>query len=283
MNTLPASLVGASAAFDDLANDYDRTFSHRTLGRWLRQSVHSRLRAYTAGDRVIELGCGTGEDALWLAQRGVRVVAIDASAAMLSVAERKLRSAGLADRVRLQQVDLNAPPTDLQRALAGDEPVNNELFDGCLSNFGALNCVGARPALAGAVASVMRPGARLTVVVMGPVCPWEIASFTLRGRLPSACRRRRGRARAPIGDHTVVVDYPTPRRLRRELTPWFRALGTRGIGVLLPPSQLAHLVERRTAAFERLRRWEERIAHLRPAAWLSDHYLLEMERRDDEL
>ncbi len=282
MSALPASLVGASATFDNVANDYDRTFSHRTLGRWLRRSVHSRLRAYTAGDRVIELGCGTGEDALWLARRGVRVVAIDASSAMLSVAERKLRSAGVVDRVRLEHIDLNAPPTDLRRALVGDDWVNGELFDGCLSNFGALNCVSVRPALAGVVASVMRPGARLTVVVMGPVCPWEIASFTFRGRLPSACRRLRGRARARIGDHTVVVDYPTPRRLRSELTPWFRALGTRGIGVLLPPSQLAHLVEQWTPAFDRLRRWEERFAHLRTAAWLSDHYLLEMERRDDE-
>lgn len=299
MSPLSGSPVGHSAAFDEVARDYDRTFSHRVLGRWLRQAVHQHLGAYVAGDRVIELGCGTGEDTLWLAQRGVRVVALDASAAMLSVAAGKLERAGLADHVRLEQIDLNVSPSALRRALAGDSsvttsdtgsvddsdttpvdaPTDDRLFDGCLSNFGALNCVDARPALAAEVASVMRPDAPLTVVVMGPFCPWEIAWFTSRGRLPSACRRWRGRVRARVGDHKLAVDYPTPRRLRRELEPWFRALGARGLGVLLPPTQLAHLVDRWPRASARLRRWENRIAGLPPAAWLSDHYLLQMRRR----
>ncbi len=279
MTLAPASIDAAAAAFDAIAADYDRTFSHRTLGRWLRQAVHRRLHRYTAGDRVVELGCGTGEDALWLAQRGVRVVGLDGSEAMLSEAARKLHSAGVADSVRLQRIDLDASAPDLRDALVGHDSADHELFDGCLSNFGALNCVASRPTLAAAVAGVLRPGARLTVVVMGPVCAWEIASFALRGRLPSACRRLRGRTRAVVGGRPLALDYPTQRRLRRELEPWFRPIGARAIGVLLPPSQLAYLVDRHRILFDRLRRWEDRIAHLPPASWLSDHYLLELERR----
>ncbi len=279
MSPATGSLAGAAGAFDSVAHDYDRTFSHRILGRWLRSAVHQQIHAHAAGDRVIELGCGTGEDALWLAQRGVQVEALDASAAMLSVTEHKLRRAGVADRVRLEQIDLNGDTNRLRAALAGLASSGDQLFNGCLSNFGVLNCVTSRPALAAAVAAVMRPGARLTAVVMGPVCIWEIAAFALRGQLANAGRRLHGRSPVRIGDQTIVVDYPTPRRLRRELHPWFRATTTRAIGVLLPPSQLAHLVDRRLMLFERLRRWEDRIAHLRPASWLSDHYLLELKRR----
>ena len=40
-----------------------------------------------AGRRVIDLGCGTGVTSWWMAQRTMRVVGIDASAAMLAQAE----------------------------------------------------------------------------------------------------------------------------------------------------------------------------------------------------
>lgn len=276
MSAVPDSIGVDSAAFDGVASDYDRTFSHRPLGRWLRQSVHRHLVDYAPGDRVLELGCGTGEDALWLAQRGVHVVGIDASAEMLSAAERKIHLAGLTDRVRLQQVDLNAPPGRLHGALSATR------FDGCLSNFGALNCVADRAALGATVARLLRPAARLTVVVMGPICAWEIAWFTLQGRLPSACRRFRGPTRARVGDHTLEIDYPSPRRLRRELGQHFLAVGARGLGVLLPPTQLAHIVDRRTRTFERLRSWEDRVAGWPLAAWLGDHYVLELQRHEAE-
>jgi ubiquinone/menaquinone biosynthesis C-methylase UbiE len=42
------------------------------------------------GDRVLEIGCGTGVDACFLAERGVRVVACDSSSAMMRVAGRRV-------------------------------------------------------------------------------------------------------------------------------------------------------------------------------------------------
>ena len=47
----------------------------------LRGRVWQTLeRTFTPGQHILELACGTGEDALWLAQRGIQVTATDGSA-----------------------------------------------------------------------------------------------------------------------------------------------------------------------------------------------------------
>lgn len=45
------------------------------------------------GDRVLDVGCGTGRHAIRLAEKGIRVTAIDLSAEMLTVARKAAESA----------------------------------------------------------------------------------------------------------------------------------------------------------------------------------------------
>jgi SAM-dependent methyltransferase len=62
------------------------------------------------GQRVLELGTGTGTTTALMAQRsGLEVVSIDASPAMLRTAGERISKAGLSDRVRFIQHDLNQP------------------------------------------------------------------------------------------------------------------------------------------------------------------------------
>jgi SAM-dependent methyltransferase len=51
--------------------------------------------AGAAGQRVLELGCGTGRVTIPIAQAGVEVCGLDNSPAMLAVAERKAKAEGL--------------------------------------------------------------------------------------------------------------------------------------------------------------------------------------------
>ena len=65
-----ASIAGE--AFDTLAESYDTIFTSTIIGRSQRSVVWAKAAAvFRAGDRVLELNCGTGEDALFLARRGV--------------------------------------------------------------------------------------------------------------------------------------------------------------------------------------------------------------------
>jgi malonyl-CoA O-methyltransferase len=48
-----------------------------------------------AGRRVLEIGCGTGANTEWLAERSASVLAVDFSGEMLRRAEARVRSAGV--------------------------------------------------------------------------------------------------------------------------------------------------------------------------------------------
>ena len=259
----------APAPFDALATGYDRTFSESLLGRLLRDGVHEEMSgAFQAGDLVLDLGCGTGEDARRLAERGVRVVGIDLSAEMIRIAREK--TAGL--DVRLEVGDLSDPSTLWGGAREG-------AFDGAIANFGALNSARSCRAPARSLGRLVRPGGRVFLVVMGRWCPLEWLWFASQGHLGTAFRRVHGSARSSTG----MVYYPTPAELTAEFAGSFEHIRTCGIGVLLPPTSASELVEHHGALFRRAARLERRIRHTAAAARFNDHFLLELRRREDPL
>jgi SAM-dependent methyltransferase len=243
--------------FDALAADYDRRFTATPLGTLLRERVQSRLDArFAPGDRVLELACGTGEDAVHLGRRGIRVLATDASAAMVEKARSKALSAGLETIVETRRLAIEDLST-----LTGP-------FDGAFSNFGGLNCVANPAAVAAVLAGLLRPGAPLLLCVMGPLVPWEWAGFRFR-------RLRRG----GVEWRGITVRYPSPGALRRAFAPAFRPLRLSAVNALLPPTEREAWAGRHPRLLAGLARWERRLEAVPPFPWLADHYLLELARR----
>ncbi len=58
--------------------------------------------------RALDLGCGEGGDAIWLARQGWQVTATDVSAVALERAARHAEKAGVAERIEFQRHDLAA-------------------------------------------------------------------------------------------------------------------------------------------------------------------------------
>ncbi|HEX9732106.1 MAG TPA: class I SAM-dependent methyltransferase [Thermoanaerobaculia bacterium] len=250
--------------FDALAAGYDDAFTAGVLGTRMRAAVRRRLDAcFTGGQHLVELGCGTGEDAVYLAGRGLEVTAIDRSAAMVDAAREKVARAGLADRVHLRHQSIEAWTAD-----------PGGPFDGALSNFGVLNCVDDLAPVARALAASVRSGGRAVLVVMGPLVPWEWLWFLARGRPRDAFRRRR---RGGVAWRGQQVRYPSPRTVRRTFRPAFRARRTSAVGALLPPTYAESWAARHPRLIDGLDRWERRVEC--QLAWLADHYVLELERR----
>ena len=270
-------------AFDAVARTYDQTFSDTPLGRLLRRRVWQRLAStFRPGDEVLELACGTGEDAVWLAQQGVQMTATDASAEMVAIARRKARQASVSDHVSLYQISL-------EEIITGQSPLSSVSstlrsvcngggeYDGVFSNFGGLNNTGAWREVAEALGQLVRRGGRILLVVMGPICPWEIGWHLLHGEWRRAFRRFGGASTAKVGGTTVQVWYPSPRRLRSDFAPWFRHLETESLGLWLPPSYLGHLVAR----WPRLFAWldgVERASGGLAGGW-GDHFIAVFERK----
>jgi len=256
-------------AFDALARDYDAAFTDTLLGRTLRRALWRWLdRAFPAGAHVLELNCGTGEDALHLAGRGVRVLATDASPAMLDVARAKLGNGPLASSVELRAVGIEQLDT-LAARYGG-------ALDGAFSSFGGLNCVADLAGAARALAALLKPGARVVLCVMGLLVPWEWAWFLARGQPGNALRRF-----TPGGTRWrgTTVRYPSIASTRRAFHPQFVARGVGGLGVLLPPTYVNAWAVRHPRLVDGLDRWERRIEEWPVVPWFADHYLLELERR----
>ena len=250
--------------FDDVAADYDATFTDTALGRALRDLVWVRLDgAFAECNRVLDLGCGTGEDALRLAQRGKRVVGIDASTRMVHVARQKARAAGRAARMDFHCV----PMEDLATVLDG------EAFDGVLSNFGAVNCVRDLPALIANIAARLTPGGRLLWVVMGRYVPWEWLWYGLRGDTGKAWRRL---PRGGADWRGLTVSYPTPAEMTRLLSPRFAVSRVSPLRFAFLPSYASGWLQRSPRVLALLRRMEAAVQDRRAA--LSDHYIIEAVR-----
>src|SRR3990172_6277928 len=240
-----------SAPFDSAAPTYDADFTHTPLARALRDIVWERLAAlFPAGARVLELACGTGEDARHLASRGLRVLASDQSEAMLAVAREKC--AGLP--VEFVQLDVRD-----WRLEIGDGGV----FDGVFSNFGGL---------------IVLPGGHLAFVLMGRWCAWEILWHLAHLDLSTALRRlNREGAMARVGGSAMRVYYPTTAALRRAAEPHFRLTRVRPLGLFLPPSYLEPLARRRFFPFRLLAFLDRRIGY---PPW-GDHTLYEFRRNSN--
>jgi SAM-dependent methyltransferase len=248
-----------------MADDYDSRFTHTTIGTLMRKAVWGRCAArFAGGSRVLEMNCGTGEDALWLAQRGVQVFATDASPAMLQVARKKLSDSAAGSSVGFHR-------------LAWEEldSLEEGPFDGVLSNFGGLNCVGDLRAAALALAKKLKTGGTAILCIMGPVVPWEWVWFLAHGDPRRAFRRLRRGGASWSG---IAIHYPSSAKALRSFVPEFRALRVSAIGALLPPPYTEKRLGRYPRIIAALDRVERRCESLWPLPMLADHYLLELER-----
>jgi SAM-dependent methyltransferase len=256
-------------AFDELAADYDATFTATAIGKALRTLVWSRMDiALRGARRVLDLGCGTGEDAVRLACKGTEVVAIDSSPKMLRVARAKAENAGCQALIEFHCASMQ----ELGSVL------DDGGFDGVLSNFGAINCVQDLPGLVRDIGIRLQPGAALLWVMLGRRVPWEWAWYLMRGQPDKAWRRLQ---RDPLSWRGLTIRYPMPSEVVELLAPDFMVERISPLGVALPPTYAAAWLERSAIlrpALMKLETLGQRCSAL--ASW-SDHYMIEAVRKGD--
>ncbi|MCX5387270.1 bifunctional 2-polyprenyl-6-hydroxyphenol methylase/3-demethylubiquinol 3-O-methyltransferase UbiG [Streptomyces sp. NBC_00083] len=109
---------------------------------------------------ALDLGCGNGGDALWLARRGWRVTAADISAVAVERLAALARAHEVERRLTSLQADLQAsfPPGEFDLVCAHYLHTPKE-FD--------------RAAVLRTAAHALRPGGRLLVVDHGSTAPWS--------------------------------------------------------------------------------------------------------------
>lgn len=178
-----------TSPFDVLAPSYCKLWTNTPRGREQRAAVWREIHGlFRTGDRILDLGCGAGDDALHLSGFGVEVFGIDASPKMVEIAwSRGVNASILAIE-------------DLDR-LSGT-------FSGAISNFGALNCLADLAPVAAQLARLVQPAGPVAICLMGRFCfaDWRHVVKRWLGHT-----HWRG----------IDVYYPTSREIRAAFAPYF--------------------------------------------------------------
>jgi SAM-dependent methyltransferase len=161
------------------------------------------------GRRALDLGCGEGADAIWLAEHGWTVIAVDVSTTALTRAREAATSRGVADRIDFVECDLTRElpvgPVDLVSAQFLHSTVAMD-----------------RSAVLRRAAAAVAPGGTLLIVDHAAAPPWAsrlhhhefpTAESVLDGLAldgaqwqPIRVERAERSARGPGGEEATLVD-----------------------------------------------------------------------------
>lgn len=234
---------GAAVAYDALAPAYDAQVRGDD---WIRRRLwEGYARLFRRGQQVLDVSCGTGIDAIFLARRGIRVTGIDISPGMIAQLDAKVAALGLGDRVAARVLDF----ADL-----GDWPAAG--FDGIISAFAGLNTAPDLAPFAADAARLLRPGGRMQLHLLARCSLWEWLGHVAGRRWAAARALPRQRARTFVIGGEPVAHYPwlPGEAYRRFFAPHFALRRAYSFGSLRPPHTQRRLPAPLVGALDRLDR-----------------------------
>lgn len=211
-------------AYDAIAAEYDRQVQ---VDAWMRQVLWEHyLRCLPPGAHVLDVACGTGIDALFLAEQGFYVTGIDLSPAMIARLKIKAEQQNVAERIKAHVMDA----TELASWPSG-------CFDGIISAFAGLNTVPDLDAFATDAARLLQPGGRMILHILNRSSLWEWLSLVRRGRWAEAYHLGQQAERTfQIGDRAVRHRMMRPAETyQRFFAPHFVLYQCYSMGSLRPP------------------------------------------------
>jgi len=257
-------------AFDTIAEEYDKSFTQSIIGKAQRKIVWSYLEKTLDKNKnlnILELNCGTGEDAIWFAKKGHKVLASDISEKMIEITEDKLSNAGLLLTSRTIQIDINKI----------DSSGIKEKFDLVFSNFGGMNCISFNEMekLPSEIKKLLKPEGQFIMVVMPSFCLWEIFYFLLKLNFRKAFRRlsKKGTI-AKLNGTELKTFYFSPTEMKNIFKENFEVLPTKPIGFFIPPSYLGNFFSSKEKMFDTFQKLEQAVKDFSFLSNFSDHFLI---------
>lgn len=262
-NNFLTTSAAVQAFYDKTAEEYNGQMEMSSLQKRIRQSFQQKLlKHFKEGDTILDLGCGTGIDAVFAAQHGIRVVGVEFSAGMLEKARHLVRAAEVEDRVELIQMTIESLH-DLDRGP----------FDGVISNFCCLNHVENLQAVANHLPTILKPSAKCIFTLFNPGCLVESIQKLREGAVRAAVRKLTNRAKL----------YPAPlflyssRKAAAMFAPFFQRIELTAFGMFVLDDGLRRTAVQHPGWTKRMERWDIRCAHAFPFDRICDMYILELE------
>ncbi|KAA2239020.1 class I SAM-dependent methyltransferase [Chitinophaga agrisoli] len=265
----------AQAAFSSQSGVFDALYSGNTIIQYKRERVRQHVLKYLQpGSSILELNSGTGEDAIFFAQKGFKVHATDISAGM----QQQLR-----DKVVLHQLHY-VVSNELCSYTQLEQLRNKGPYDLIFSNFAGLNCTQDLDKVLQSFSSLLKPGGMVTLVVLPRFCLWETL-LALKGKFRTAFRRffsRRGRT-AHVEGVYFKCWYYSPSYIRKQLAADFTTLSTEGLCTIVPPSYIEGFAEKHPVLYKGMTRLEDKWKSAWPWRGIGDYYIISLRKRGSTL
>ena len=253
-------------AFSKQSAHYDAHDEANLILRDMRKQVYRHIERFLKpNSRILELNAGTGIDAIHFVSLGHRVHATDISKGMIQQIRKKQRGVSNAltfERLSYERLDL----------------LDGQTFDFVFSNFGGLNCVSDLSVVTRQLPRLLNPGARITLVIMPPVCPWELVTV-LKGSGNALRRFRKGGVKAHVEGEYFDTYYHSLRDIKKAFGSEFRLLKSQGLAVFTPPPHHAAFPEKHPLVYKSLRKVDEMLRNHYPFNRWGDHIIASLQYR----
>jgi ubiquinone/menaquinone biosynthesis C-methylase UbiE len=256
------------ASFDKAAQNYDVTFTYTEIGKMQRNLVYKELsKQLTSVRSILEINCGTGEDAIWLAQQNFNITATDISPKMIDIAKSKVDSAN----PNFLTADIKSVATTF----------GEQKFDMIFSNFGGLNCL-SKPELEKFFqdAAILLPEkGRMILVIMPKNTLWEQFYFLAKVQFSSVFRRKKEVVSAQVDGEKVPTYYYNPKDIVNLAQDVFVLVAHKPVGFFVPPSYLEPFFKSKKGLLRFLNSLESGISGLSFLSKYADHYIITLQKR----
>ncbi|MEM3671413.1 MAG: class I SAM-dependent methyltransferase [Thermoprotei archaeon] len=218
-------------AFDSASLEYDFTIRSNYINSWIRERELSELSLLIKGSpKLLEIGCGTGSEAIRLAPFSRELVATDPSAKMIETIRKKIRAKKLEDKVRA--VRMSASELD---SLYGEEGT----FDIIYSLNGALNCEPKIRDLAQILYRLIKRGGYFFCTVRNIFCASELVIHLFLMQTHKAYPRLKQPVMVSVGGMDIPATYFTNSEFISLFEQGFELVKAISLPLILPPAYLS--------------------------------------------
>jgi len=257
-------------SFDAAAANYDNTFTNTLIGKAQREVVYLHLSKFLKNNvpkTILEINCGTGEDAIWLAKQNFQVVATDIAEEMILIAKSKEKLPNLTfERLNINEIR---------------KPFGDEKFNLIFSNFGGLNCLSKEKLklFFENASNLVSEKGHLVLVIMPKNTLWESFYFLAKAKFSLAFRRKKESVIANVDGEKVNTFYYNPKDIVNLSGKKFEIISVKPIGFFIPPSYLEPFFKDKLKLFSILKNLDKAIKNWSFLAKYADHYLIILQKR----
>ncbi len=267
-----------SIAFSIQSTVFDELDKKNPILTYMRNVVRQQvLSVVKPGVKMLELNAGTGLDAVFFAEHGLQVHATDNATGMIEQINQKINSLelnsplsfgeGLGVRTKLKATKCSFENLEI---LSGNK------YDIIFSNFGGLNCTDKLGDVIKQFAPILNPNAHVVLVIMPPVCPWEML-FALKLNFKLAFRRfNKNGAESNVEGVQFKSWYYSPKQVVKFFGNNYEVVSIQSLGLFYPPPYLEYFPKKFPRLFSVLTKMDEIFGNKFPFKNWGDHFVLTM-------